>query len=152
MMTNTPPIQLALPDDLLNNLHNLISDQPAFAAQSKFASPCQGYEKDPVELVRELITNKPATKLFPVDGYSMVGAGILHNSILIVNAALDAVSESIVIATWQGRFVVKQLMIENGIKRLYSRPKNHAGMPLPIGNDEEVNVWGVVTHAIVPLI
>ncbi|HSH73130.1 MAG TPA: S24 family peptidase [Methylophilaceae bacterium] len=154
MNANIPlPVEIPLFEDLMNNLHMLISNEPAYAAQSRFASPCQGYEKDPASLVRELITNKPATKLFPVDGYSMVGVGIFHGSILIVNAALDAISESIVLAVWRGKFVVKQLVIgADGVKHLYSRPKNHPGMLLPIGDADEVQVWGVVTHAIVPFI
>jgi DNA polymerase V len=141
-----------LPNDVFSHLDALMSDQPVYAAQSHFPSPCQGYEKSPVDMVREMIPNEPTTKLFPVEGYSMVGAGILHRSIVVVNTGLTAVSGSVIVAVVNGRFVVKQLMIENGEKRLYSRPQNHSGIPLQLGNMEEVHVWGVVTHAITSFI
>jgi len=152
------PALLEIPPQqpLIEELLSRLSDRHVHAigaTQSRFSSPCQGYEKDPVSLIRELVTNEPATKLIPVDGYSMVGAGILHRSILIVNCALDAIANNIVVAVWRGSFVVKQYVIEEGNrKRLYSRPKNHFGVPLPIGDEEDVNVWGVATHAIIPLL
>lgn len=133
---------------------NLIpfSDQPALAAQSRFASPCQGYEKPPVDLVRELVTNPSTTRIFPVEGYSMVGAGILEGSMLIVDTSITAQPGHIVIAVVNGRFVVKQLELFNGEVRLMSRPKNHAGIALELGDQEEVHIWGVVKHVVTTVI
>lgn len=139
--------------DLLALLMPLISDQPAHAAQSRFSSPCQGYEKSLPDLVRELIPNTATAKLFPVEGHSMAGVGILDKCFLIVDTSLTPHHDSIVVAPLNGRFVVKQLCITaDGEKQLYSRPKNHAGIHYQLGNAEEVQVWGVVRHAVTTFI
>lgn len=140
-------------DDLLAMLMPLISDEPAHAAQSRFSSPCQGYEKSLPDLVRELIPNTATAKLFPVEGHSMTGVGILDKCLLIVDTSLTPHHGSIVVTALNGRFVVKQLCIAaNGEKQLYSRPKNHPGIPYQLGNAEEVQVWGVVRHAVTSFI
>ena len=145
------------------NLPTLVSQTPSLvripfyegkvrAGQSRFASAAQDYEMKELDLNELLVTDPPATFVVQVDHDcdSMVDAGILPGSKLVVNRALGpkAKSSNIVIAIVDGEFVVKRLYKRFKIVRLLSENKAKAYPPIEFTEGQELVIWGVVQHVI----
>ena len=122
------------------------------AGQSRFASAAQDYEMKELDLNELLVTDPPATFVVHVDHDcdSMIDAGILPGSKLVVNRALGpkAKSSNIVIAIVDGEFVVKRLYKKFKIVRLLSENKAKAYPPIEFKEGQELVIWGVVQHVI----
>jgi DNA polymerase V len=122
------------------------------AGQSRFASAAQDYEMKELDLNELLVTDPPATFVVQVDHDcdSMIDAGILPGSKLVVNRALGpkAKSSNIVIAIVDGEFVVKRLYKRFKIVRLLSENKGKAYPPIEFTEGQELVIWGVVQHVI----
>jgi len=122
------------------------------AGQSRFASAAQDYEMKELDLNQLLVTDPPATFVVQVaqDCDSMVDAGILPGSKLVVNRALGpkAKSSNIVIAIVDGEFVVKRLYKRFKIVRLLSENKSKMYPPIEFTEGQELVIWGVVLHVI----
>ncbi|MBF5039368.1 translesion error-prone DNA polymerase V autoproteolytic subunit [Methylophilus sp. 13] len=122
------------------------------AGQSRFASAAQDYEMKELDLNELLVTDPPATFVVQVDNDcdSMIDAGILPGSKLVVNRALGpkAKSSNIVIAIVDGEFVVKRLYKRLKIVRLLSENKAKAYPPIEFTEGQELVIWGVVQHVI----
>lgn len=123
------------------------------AGQSRFASAAQDYEMKELDLNELLVKDPPATFVVKVakDCDSMIDAGILPGSILVVNRALGpkAKSSNIVIAIVDGEFVVKRLYKRSKVVRLLSENKAKAYPPIEFSEDQELVIWGVVQHGII---
>lgn len=122
------------------------------AGQSRFASAAQDYEMKELDLNELLVTDPPATFIVQVDHDcdSMIDAGILPGSKLVVNRALGpkAKSSNIVIAIVDGEFVVKRFYKRLKIVRLLSENKAKAYPPIEFTEGQELVIWGVVQHVI----
>ncbi len=105
---------------------------------------------DPLEqsldLNEYLIKHPIATFFVRVEGTSMLGAGIHSGDILIVDRALDAEPNSIVIVEMDGSFMVKRLVREDG--RFYIQAENPSSKRIEMADDVHARIWGVVTYAI----
>jgi DNA polymerase V len=75
----------------------------------------------------------------------MINAGIFPDDILVVDRALNAVNNSIVIAVVNGEFTVKRIQFHLG--KISLLPENPAYSPIYIDH-ENFEVWGVVTYVI----
>ena len=76
----------------------------------------------------------------------MTGAGINHDDILIVDRSLDPVSGNIVIAVYSGELTVKKLVQDGNGNRLVAENPNYP--PLIIDEDDDCEIWGVVTSVV----
>jgi DNA polymerase V len=83
------------------------------------------------------------------DGYSMIGAGINPGDLLIVDRAIEAQSNRIVIAIVDNELTLKRLRIDQG--QYWLIPENEEFDPIQITEDMDFIVWGVVTYVIHPL-
>lgn len=111
-----------------------------------FPSPAEDYIEQRLDL-NELLIRKPAATFFVrVNGDSMIGAGINHNDILIVDRSLDPVSGKIVIAVIDGEFTVKRMIRNSSSCRLVA--ENPAYPPIEITEESSCEIWGVVTSSI----
>lgn len=88
----------------------------------------------------------PGTYLIKVDGDSMEGAGIFSGDILIVDKGLDPVDGNVVIALIDREPTVKYLTFTAGMPVL--RSANPKYPPRYILENDEFEVWGVVTYSI----
>ena len=122
------------------------------AGQSRFASAAQDYEMKELDFNELLVTDPPATFVVQVaqDCDSMVDAGILPGSKLVVNRALGpkAKSSNVVIAIIDGEFVVKRLYKKFKTIRLLSENKAKMYPPIEFTEGQELVIWGVVQHVI----
>lgn len=128
----------------------LLFDGKVRAGQSRFASAAQDYEMKELDLNEYLVTDPPATFMVQVDNDSMIDAGILPGSKLLVNKALGpkAKSSNIVVAIVDGEFVVKRLYKRGKVVRLLSENKLKNYPPIEFSEGQELVIWGVVQHVI----
>jgi DNA polymerase V len=75
----------------------------------------------------------------------MIEAGIFPGDILVVDRSLRASHGDVVIAVLDGEFTVKELAL-NPVTMLL--PRNRAYAPITLGNDSELEIFGVVTRSI----
>lgn len=111
-----------------------------------FPSPAQDYIEGVLDLNTHLIRHPSATFFMQADGYSMQNAGIFPGDLLIVDRALEACSNKIVVAIVDGELTLKRLKIESG--KYYLVPENDDFSPIPITEDVDFAIWGVVTYVI----
>jgi DNA polymerase V len=114
-----------------------------------FPSPAEDYIDQRLDLNELLIENPAATFFVRVAGDSMIGAGINHDDILIVDRSLEPVSGKIVIAVINGELTVKKLRIDDQGCRLVAENPDYG--PLEISPETGCEIWGVVTSVIHPL-
>ena len=114
--------------------------------QAGFPSPAQGEYADSIDLNRALITNPAATFCARVIGNSMVDAGINEGDLLIIDRSLMPHDGNIAVCFIDGDFTVKKLSVKpDGV---YLTPANADYPELPVREDSNFQVWGVVSHII----
>ncbi|ATR85560.1 peptidase S24 [Pseudomonas sp. HLS-6] len=86
------------------------------------------------------------TYVVAVSGDSMTGAGIFDGDHLIVSRAIPAKPGHVVVACLNGDILVKRLAQEQGQFILQS--ENPAYSPRYILENDELTIWGVVTHSL----
>ncbi len=114
--------------------------------QAGFPSPATDYIEKSLDLNEYLIEHPAATYFIRVDGYSMINAGINPDDILIVDRAIEASNNKIVIAVYDGELTVKRLAVRKGI--YYLVPENPQFDEIKITGEVEFSIWGVVTFII----
>ncbi len=114
--------------------------------QAGFPSPAQGEYADTIDLNRALITNPAATFCARVIGNSMVDAGINEGDLLIIDRSLTPHDGNIAVCFIDGDFTVKRLSMRDN--RLFLTPANADYPELPVNEDSNFQVWGVVSHII----
>ena len=111
-----------------------------------FPSPADDYIEMHLDLNSHLIKHPAATFFVIASGDSMTDAGISSGDMLVVDRSLEATHGKIVIAAINGELTVKRLSRVAGIVQLL--PENTNYPPIEISGDEDLVIWGVVTHVI----
>ena len=121
---------------------------PYFEAKvsAGFPSPAGDYEENRLDLNRHLVKNPAATFFVRVTGDSMVGAGIHHDDILVVDRSLEPRNRNVIIAALDGELTVKRIRIQR--KKIFLEPENEDYASRQVSPDSEFEVWGVVTNVI----
>lgn len=111
-----------------------------------FPSPADDYVADTLDLNDHLMPRKEASYLLRARGNSMTGVGIHDDDILVVDRSITASNGCVVIAKLDGEFTVKTLEKKRGKIRLL--PANADFEPIELKDEQELQVWGVVTNVI----
>jgi DNA polymerase V len=111
-----------------------------------FPSPADDYVEKNLDLNELLITQPAATFFGRAEGVSMSGAGIFPNDILVINRAIEPTPGKIVICALNGELTVKRLAYDGEAWIL--KAENPDYPDIPIHEELEMVIWGVVTHAI----
>ena len=114
--------------------------------QAGFPSPADDYIESHLDLNQYLIKHPSSTFFVIASGDSMTGAGIQSGDMLIVDKSLEAANGKIVIAAIDGELTVKRLVKEKGRVKLL--PENKAYPVMDITEEQDLVIWGVVTHVI----
>lgn len=114
--------------------------------QAGFPSPASAYEEAKLDINDIVVSNPSATFFVRVKGNSMIDANINEGDVLVVDRSLEAVHGKIVIAVVDGEFTVKRLYQKNGITKLV--PENPEYTEIMLNNEQELNIWGVVSYII----
>ncbi len=111
-----------------------------------FPSPAGDFKQERISLDKELIKNKEATFFARVSGQSMIGAGLDHNDLLVIDRSLEPSNNKIAVCLIDGEFTVKRLNVENG--RIWLKPENLNYKPIQITKENQFMIWGIVTNVI----
>lgn len=111
-----------------------------------FPSPADDFKEYRISLDRTLVKNKEATFYAKVSGQSMVGAGLDDGDLLIVDRSLEPEHNKIAVCFIDGEFTVKRLILEADC--IYLQPENPDYKPIKVTEDNDLQIWGIVTHVI----
>lgn len=111
-----------------------------------FPTPVTEYNEERLDINDIVATNPHATFYVRVSGSSMVDANIKDGDILVVDKSLEAKHNDIVIAVVDGEFTVKTLYHKDGTIKLM--PANPEFPEIVLQNEQELNIWGVVSYTI----
>ena len=111
-----------------------------------FPSPAAEYEEAQLDINDIVVTNPAATFYVRVAGNSMTDANINEGDILVVDRSIEATHGKIVIAVVDNEFTVKTLYNKDGIVKLV--PANPDYPEIELKNEQELNIWGVVSYII----
>ncbi|CAM2812258.1 LexA family protein [Legionella worsleiensis] len=120
----------------------------ASTVRAGFPSPADDYIETHLDLNEYVIKHPAATFFVTASGDSMKDAGIASGDMLVVDRSLEATHGKIVIAAVNGELTVKRLSRTAGKVQLL--PENNQYQPIEITGDEDLVIWGVVTHVIHP--
>lgn len=112
-----------------------------------FTAAADDYMERGIDLNEQLIHNKPATFFLRVRGNAMIGAGIHHGDIAIVDRSVKAVSGRVVIAVLNSEMLIRRL--EKTFNKIRLLPETTGLSPIEV--DPSVagfSIWGVVTYVI----
>ena len=111
-----------------------------------FASPADDYVDCTLDL-NDLVVKHPAATFFVrVEGDSMTGAHITDGDVLVVDRAVEPVDGKIVVAVLDGDLAVKRIRVRE--EGLFLVSENDLYPPIPVEGEQELTIWGVVTHVI----
>lgn len=111
-----------------------------------FPSPADSYLDNALDLNELLISHPAATFFVRVSGESMIDANIHPGDVLIVDRALEPSHRAIVIAIVNGEFTVKRVLRKG--KKIFLAPENRSYPLIEVSEEEDFQVWGVVTYVI----
>ena len=109
-----------------------------------FPSPADDYIEDSLDLNEFLVKHPSATFFARAAGLSMVSKGILDGALLVVDRALHAKHGDVVIAIVNGELTCK-IFDE---KRKMLLPANNDFPPIPLNEDMDCQIQGVVTFSV----
>ena len=108
-------------------------------------SPADDYVEKPIDLNEYLIKNSAATYFVRVSGDSMVDAHIGDGAILIVDRSIEPTHNKIVIASINGSYACKRLLLKPTVCLMSENPKYS---PIIIKQEEELEIAGTVIASI----
>lgn len=128
--------------------HSVVTLEQYYGAiPAGFPSPAADYIMEEIDLGKELMPRPLSTFIVKVTGDSMIDAHIPPNARLVVDRSIKPRNNSIVVAVVNSEFTVKRFIKNSsGIRLMPANPKY---LPIPITEDMEFSVWGVVTQIII---
>ncbi len=111
-----------------------------------FPSPADDHLDIKLDLNKALVPHPNATFYGRVKGYSMVEAGIEEGDILVIDKSLDPKEGDVAVCFLDGEFTVKRIGKREG--NLCLLPANEAFEPIPVTEENDFLVWGIVTYVI----
>lgn len=111
-----------------------------------FPSPAADFAEGTLDLNEHLIRRPAATFLVRIIGDSMIGAGVHDGDLAIVDRSIEPRSGHVVVAVINGELTVKTLRRRGGVTSLEAA--NPAYRSIMIGDDADLQIWGVVTSSI----
>lgn len=126
-----------------------LSLQIAPAIKAGFPSPAEDYLQDRIDFNRDLIKHPEATFYGRVSGDSMIGVGIYDGDIAVIDRAEEPKDKDIVVAYVNGEFTLKFLNTAHAQEGYIElMPANENFKPIKVVNDDDFEIWGVVTFVI----
>jgi len=140
MITNA--LQFLIPDTSGELKIAIVED----GISAGFPSPAEDFKETRISLDKTLVKNKEATFYARVEGKSMIGAGLDHGDLLVIDRSLEPKHNKIAVCFIDGEFTVKRLKVEKDT--VYLMPENKKYQPIKINPEDNLLIWGVVTYVI----
>ncbi len=111
-----------------------------------FPSPADDFKEIRISLDKELVKNGDATFYAKVSGDSMINAGLSDGDLIVIDRSLDPEHSKIAVCFIDGDFTVKRIIKKGG--DLYLKPENKNYKPIKIDEENQLQIWGIVTYVI----
>lgn len=111
-----------------------------------FPSPALDFVDLSIDLNKHLIKHPSATFYGRVKGQSLKNAGITEGDLLIIDRSLEPVNGKIAVCYIDGEFTAKR--IKKTKDELWLMPENDDYHPIKIEEENNLIIWGIVTHVI----
>lgn len=134
--------QKTIPISHVETNFNLYSSR----VEAGFPSPADDFLETSLDLNDHLVKHPAATFFVRVNGSSMIGVGIHHDDILIVDRSLTPKQGSVIIAVINGELTVKTLEYKG--KKPLLVPANPDYTTIEITEEMDFRIWGVVTSVV----
>lgn len=119
------------------------------AIKAGFPSPADNYLQDSLDFNRDFIKHPEATFYGGVSGDSMIDAGIFDGDIAVIDRAVDAVHNDVVVAYVNGEFTIKFLDTSHANEGYIElKPANKHFQAIKVNAWDSFEVWGVVVWTI----
>jgi len=148
--TSTKAIRV--PEHLIDDVKNYSINGgyriPLFSSsvEAGYPSLAEDHIEDMLDMNSLLIDNPKTTFCVRVSGLSMIDAGIYEGDLLVVDSSITEIEGKIVVACLDGMVTVKKFSYIN--KKPYLVPENPDFKIIPISNNAEIKIFGVVTKVI----
>lgn len=141
-------IQSNLKLDIHSSSSNSSLELPLVSAgiSAGFPSPAMDFIDVSIDLNKHLIKHPASTFYGRVKGVSMKDAGIYDGDLLIIDKSLSPKNNQIAVCYVDGDFTIKRISVNDGSCWLI--PENKDYKPIKITEDNDFQIWGVVTHVI----
>ena len=144
---NTPHLNSAQTLTDVPALSYPLLDHPVPAG---FPAPALDSSSARIDLNAQLIKEADATFMVRVVGDSMIEFGIHDGDTLIVDRSVTPADKHIVLAVLNGEFTIKQL--RRLPEQVLLRAGNSHYQDIPIKDEQDLSIWGVVRWSLHPLI
>ncbi len=111
-----------------------------------FPSPAGDFIDQSIDLNRHLIKHPSATFFGRVKGESMKDAGINDSDLLVIDKSIEPIDGKIAVCFIDGEFTLKR--IKKDKTSLWLMPENKDFQPIKITEENDLRIFGVVTHVI----
>ena len=111
-----------------------------------FPSPADDYRKSELDMNELVIVHAEATFYVRVSGDSMEGTGLYEGDVLVVDRALVARNNALIVVLVYGECTALSLSTIGDT--LFLMPENPRSEPLPIAEEMEFRVWGIASYGI----
>ncbi|NLN24968.1 MAG: translesion error-prone DNA polymerase V autoproteolytic subunit [Bacteroidetes bacterium] len=111
-----------------------------------FPSPALDFIDLTIDLNKHLIKHPSATFYGRVKGQSLKNAGINDGDLLIIDKSLEPINGKIAVCYIDGEFTAKR--IKKSKEELWLMPENDDYPPIKIEEENDLIIWGIVTHVI----
>lgn len=110
-----------------------------------FPSPADDHLDAEIDLHAHVVKRPAATYFVRAEGDSMLGDGIHHGDLLVVDRSLEPLPGRVIVIALEGEPTVKRL--EQRGAAVWLVASNPRFAPIPLAG-RECEVWGVVTHVV----
>lgn len=111
-----------------------------------FPSPAGDYEEKRLSLDDLCVPHPISTFFMRVTGDSMDGVCIQHSDIIVMDRALTASHNAIVVVRVGEQFTVKRLLLYK--RKTYLKSENQKYPPIDVTSRTVYEIWGVVTFIV----
>ena len=111
-----------------------------------FPSPAEDFSELTLDLNKELVKHPSSTFYARVKGWSMRDEGINDDDILVIDKSIEPKDGALAVCYVDGEFTLKRIK-KNGTD-LFLMPANNDFSPIPITEENDFMVWGIVTYVI----
>jgi len=114
--------------------------------ETGFPSPAGDHLEKALNLEELIVLRPTATFYVRVEGNAMRASGIYDGDILVVDRSLNATDGSILVVTLEEEILIRRFIRQASRSFLVTDDTNT--VPIPVDDNTDWMIWGVVTHLV----